>query len=64
MVAAALLQFILFAIDDDSCDLLVHKNEDDTEQCREKGNQPPPEMIFKWTNEPTACTICVEQNAN
>lgn len=61
MITATFFQFILFTIDDDSGNLLVHKNENDTEQRWEKGNQPPPEIILKWTNKPTACAVCEQK---
>lgn len=58
MISATFFQFILLAIDNDGGDLLVHKNENDTEQCWEEGEKPPPKMVYKWTNHPTACIQC------
>ena len=40
------LQLVLFAVDDDCSDLLVHKDEDGAEQSRKCSHQQRPPGIF------------------
>lgn len=48
MVAATLSQFVFLSVDDYGSNLLIHENENDTEQSWEKCNKPPPNIIHEW----------------
>jgi len=54
MVATALLQFVLFAIHNYGRDLLVHEDQDGSEQGGKDGNyrRPPGVLLGEWRNEP------------
>lgn len=48
-------QFMLLAVDDDSSYLLVHKDEDGAEKCRNRCSQDcPPWIAPDWVDQPTS----------
>ncbi len=53
MVAAAFLQFVLFPVDDDSGDLLVHEDEDGGEERGQDGSERAPPFILERVDHPS-----------
>lgn len=48
-------QFMFLAVDDDSSYLLVHKDEDGAEKCRNRCSQDrPPRIAPDWVDQPTS----------
>lgn len=52
------LQFILFPVDDDGSDLLVHEDEDGTQEGRNQSCQGcPPGVVAEWADQPLALGV-------
>ena len=46
---------MLFPVDNDGCDLLIHEDQDRAQQCRNnRDHWCPPWVMAQWVNEPTS----------
>ena len=53
VVADTNKKFVLFAVDDDCCDLLVHEDQNSCKKCREDGSEYPVPSQIQWVYQPT-----------